>query len=83
AEVLQTNATYLSQVINQQYECNFNDYINQLRVNEAVLILKNDLDKKKTIDMISDMAGFSSKTTFYAAFKKFTGITPSFFQKSV
>jgi len=81
--MLDTNANYLSQFFNNHLKTNFNDYINEYRVKEACHIFKNDTLMKYTIDQVADMVGFSSRSTFYTTFKKFTGITPSFFQKNV
>ena len=81
--MLDTNVNYLSQYINNQLQTNFNDYINSYRVKEACRIFKNDTIMKFTVDQVADMVGFSSRSTFYTTFKKFTGITPAFFQKNV
>ncbi|MEI6753961.1 MAG: AraC family transcriptional regulator [Paludibacter sp.] len=83
ARQLDTNVNYLSQFINNHLKTNFNDYINEYRVKEACRIFKNDTIMKYTVDQVADMVGFSSRSTFYTTFKKFTGITPAFFQKNV
>ena len=83
ARQLDTNVNYLSQFINTHLKTNFNDYINEYRVKEACRIFKNDTNMKYTVDQVADMVGFSSRSTFYTTFKKFTGITPAFFQKNV
>jgi len=83
ARQLDTNVNYLSQYINNNLKTNFNDYINEYRVKEACRIFKNDSNMKCTVDQVADMVGFSSRSTFYTTFKKFTGITPAFFQKNV
>jgi len=83
ARQLDTNVNYLSQYINNNLKTNFNDYINEYRVIEACRIFKNDSNMKCTVDQVADMVGFSSRSTFYTTFKKFTGITPAFFQKNV
>ena len=83
ARMLDTNGNYLSQYINNQLQTNFNDYVNSYRVKEACRIFKNDASMKFTVDQVADMVGFSSRSTFYTTFKKFTGITPAFFQKNV
>ncbi len=83
ANLLNTNTTYLSQFLNNQLETSFNDYINLYRIKEACRIFKNNTELKYSIEQVADMVGFSSRTTFYAAFNKFTGITPAFFQKNI
>ncbi|MEI6139748.1 MAG: helix-turn-helix domain-containing protein [Mariniphaga sp.] len=77
---LRTNTTYLSQVFNQQYKVPFHDYINELRVKEACRLLVTNDDKNITIDHIIPMAGFSTKSSFYGTFKKFTGVSPVHFK---
>ncbi len=80
AEKLETNRTYLSQTINSEYE-NFSEYVNRLRVIEACRIIQNGLDPRLSIDHVYSLVGFASRTTFYAAFKKYTGVSPSRFRK--
>jgi PAS domain S-box-containing protein len=80
AEKLDTNKTYLSQVINSEYG-NFNEYLNKLRVIEACRLIQHGLDPKFSIDHLYSKVGFSSRTTFYATFKKFTGVSPSRFRQ--
>lgn len=81
ASMLGTNYTYLSQLINQQYSLNYNDYLNNMRVKEACYMLTGRKDKNLTIDMIASKVGFSTKSTFYVAFKKFTGVSPAIYIK--
>lgn len=71
----------LSKAINDQLNVNFFDYVNSFRVEEARQLLGNPEMRKFTVEHIGRQAGFSSKTTFYRAFKKQCGITPSKFQK--
>jgi len=66
----------LSQVINEKTLLNFNDHINFYRIEEAKHILASDEVNKMTIDAIALKAGFNSKSPFYQAFKKHTGMTP-------
>lgn len=69
-----TNKTYLSQVINREFNKNFNDFINELRIEHAV-----DLIQKENINLsgIYDLSGFNSSATFYRAFKKYKGVSPT------
>ena len=74
---------YISQLISNNSELNFNEFINKLRVKESKKMLQ-DLDfDNYTITAIGLESGFNSKTSFYAAFKKFTNKTPVEYRKSV
>lgn len=81
AENLKISNSLLSQIINQGSGCNFSDYINQLRVSKAKEFLKDAAFQNYTIESIGLECGFNSKSTFYAAFKKFTNLTPVEFRK--
>jgi AraC-like DNA-binding protein/exonuclease VII small subunit len=81
AKKLNTNRTYLSQIINEKTSTNFNNFINKYRVLEAQICLLNDEIKAYNIEGIAQTVGFSSKSTFNGAFKKFTGLTPSEFMQ--
>lgn len=82
ADMLDTNTSYLSNLINTQFKTNFNDYINSFRITEACEILKSPEANKLSIEQITDLVGFTSRRTFYLAFKKFTGVTPALYQKN-
>ena len=75
--------SYLSQIFNTHSALNFNDYINQLRVKEVEQMLKNKDYEMYTILAIGLESGFNSKSSFYAAFKKFTKQTPAQYKKLV
>lgn len=83
AEETNLSTGYISQLINQHSNLNFNDYINKLRIEEAKKILANDDFKNYTIHAIGLETGFNSKSSFYASFKKYTQLTPSEYRKSV
>jgi AraC-like DNA-binding protein len=70
----------LSQVIHVCFNQNFNNYINQYRVEEAKLLFANDEKNKKSIFEILLDSGFNSKSAFNYSFKKITGITPKEFR---
>jgi AraC-like DNA-binding protein len=77
--VLDINPNRLSQAINEKTGLNFKDYINSYRVEEAKLLLSSPEFQKLTIEAIAEKAGFYSKSPFYTAFKKHTGMTPKEF----
>jgi PAS domain S-box-containing protein len=75
---LNTNRTYLSQIINDTFNTNFSSLINEYRIREAEqqLLINN---KKLTMEAIALECGFSSKSAFYSAFRKKKGKTPTEF----
>ncbi len=83
AEMLETNRTYLSRIINNEYQCNFNKFINSYRVQEARRLLIQDDYKNLTLEGIAREVGFNSRSAFNIAFKDVTGIAPSYFRESV
>ncbi len=78
---MQMGTSSLSKLINENFEGNFSDYINQLRVEEAKKALLNTEFNNYTIVAIGLECGFNSKSTFYTAFGRITGKTPSEFRK--
>ncbi len=77
---INTNRTYLSRLINEQYKCNFNEFINELRIKEAIRMLADHKFDHISIEGIGTMAGFTNKVTFHSNFKRQVGITPSYFR---
>jgi len=82
AEKISTSPNYLSQVINEQLQMNFFDYVNSYRVETAKQLLIKPLPHTHTILDIAMESAFNSKSAFYNAFKKQMGITPAEFKKS-
>jgi len=81
SEKVNIPAHYLSQIINEKLDCNFLDFVNSYRVEEAKRKLKDAKYSHYTILSIAYDAGFNAKSTFYAAFKKHAGMTPSQYRK--
>ena len=79
ANRLNTNTTYLSRTINLKYDLNFSNFLNSYRIDEAKKIILSDSKKTYSFEGIAKTVGFSSKSAFYNAFRKFTGKTPSEF----
>jgi AraC-like DNA-binding protein/Flp pilus assembly protein TadD len=82
AAELKTNKKYISQVINEEFSTNFNNLINKYRIKEARRLLLSEESKKLSLQGIAENCGFNNRATFNAAFKKFTGVTPSFYMNS-
>lgn len=83
ADLLKVSRQYLTQVINEKMECNFNDYINAFRVDEFKQRSKNTEYKNYTLLALALDSGFNSKTSFNTIFKKHTGMTPSQYRKTI
>lgn len=82
ATVLGSNANYISQTINANTNLNFNDFINQYRVEESKKRLLDEKYNHLTIEAIGNSVGFKSKATFYNAFKKYVELSPKAFIKT-
>ena len=76
AQKLETNAAVISKTINQGFHQNFNDFINQYRIEEVKKAFDFGEHKKSTLLGIAFDAGFNSKATFNRSFKKNTGFSP-------
>jgi len=66
----------LSQLINDEFNVNFYDFINKYRVEDAKKLLRAETRNPKMLAVAYEV-GFNSKATFNRVFKKFTGLTPS------
>ena len=77
AEKLGISAGYVSQIINTITGDNFANYINQYRVEAVKEMISNSEYENYNLLAMGLESGFTSKTTFYKAFKKVTGQTPN------
>lgn len=74
---------HVSQVINEKLQKGFFELLAQYRVEKAKSIIAGDKNNKLTVEEISEMVGYNSKTAFNNAFRKLSGKTPSEFRRSV
>ncbi|WP_421568075.1 helix-turn-helix domain-containing protein [Stenotrophomonas sp. PD6] len=70
--------TRLSQLLNDNNQTSFKQYLAQLRVVEAKALLRQV--PPKPLELVAEQAGFQSMSTFHSAFKKHEGITPAAFR---
>ncbi|MBT3245026.1 MAG: AraC family transcriptional regulator, partial [Bacteroidetes bacterium] len=77
AKMLNINHSYLSGIINRHFGCNFTTYLNQYRIVEATRLLDEGILEKYSIEAISKMVGYQSKSAFYRAFREQKGSTPT------
>lgn len=71
----------LSGVINKEMYMNFNNFLNKYRVAEAKERLRDPEENRYVILKVAYDVGFNSKSSFNAAFKKFTNMSPSQYRK--
>ncbi len=81
AELTGSSSNHLSQVINGQLETSFFDFVNGYRVKYAQSLMAEE--NCKTILDIALEAAFNSKSAFYGAFKKNTGLTPAQYRRDL
>lgn len=74
---------HLSRIINEHFNQNFFDYINQFRVNEFIRRLPDPKYSNYSLLAIAFDCGFNSKTTFNRYFKKAIGLTPSQYKNKI
>lgn len=82
ARHLRLSPQHVSRLINAGIGSSFNDYLNRLRVEEACRILSGPDGASRKIGALAGDCGFGSPSVFYAAFRKFTGRTPSEYQRT-
>lgn len=81
AAMVELSGHQLSQLLNDNLGKSFNTYINGYRIKEACeMVLKNN---SFTLEAVGYEVGFNSKSAFFSAFKKFTGLTPKQFKEQL
>ena len=79
---LNTNTSYLSYIINKEFNQSFKQYITELRIEYLIKKLtKESKYKNYTIKSLGEEIGYTNASAFTRAFKKYKGITPSEFIK--
>ncbi len=69
----------LTSLLNHHYNLRYNDFINGYRIRYILSQFKEGKLKEFTMEAIAFEAGFTSRTTFFTAFKKYTGKNPTQF----
>jgi len=68
---------HLSALLNKVYGVRFNDFINQYRIKHITNNFNQSGWNQMTLEGIASEVGFNSRTTFFNAIKKSTGLSPS------
>jgi len=80
AKLLEINRTYVSETINAHFGNSFRVVLNKLRIDDARYMLVSDEFEHYSIEGIAISSGYRNLSSFNVAFKKETGITPSYFK---
>ncbi len=83
ANMLDMNHRYLSYILNNHYQLSFPDFVNGYRIRYILERIKAGDFKMLKLQAIATDAGFTSRTTFHNAFKKYTGTNPSQYIKEL
>lgn len=75
-----TNRTYVSSCINHHSGVSFSDFIHRYRIEYAMTILAKD--KETSMAEVAELSGYKSGNSFYKAFVKINGITPTKWMES-
>ena len=72
---LYSNKTYISRVINDSFNLNFNQFVNRFRIEEAKRLYKENTSL--SINKLCTSSGFGSIATFTISFRLFAGLSPA------
>ncbi|UKS24580.1 response regulator [Paenibacillus sp. HWE-109] len=70
---------YISRKFKQEFEVNLSDYLGQIRMSKAKVLLRNP---HLRISQVAEMVGYQDEKYFSKVFKKSEGMTPNEYRKS-
>ena len=82
AKEIDMSPRLISSCINKNIGVNFNEWVNNYRVDYALSIITSDFDNLLSIEGIGSDSGFKSRSAMYTAFKKKLGNSPGHFRKN-
>lgn len=68
-----TNRTYLTRLLNEEYGCGFSEYMARKRIEYACELIQND--RELSLEQVAAMSGFMHGATFSRTIKQYTGMT--------
>ncbi len=83
SEILKTNRTYISKLINEEFGKNFSEFVNEYRIEEAKNLLLDKNYNLFTIEHIAEKSGFGSVNSFTRVFKEIVGMPPGKFKEQI
>lgn len=82
ASAMECSTVKMSQLLNMYGEQNYYDFVNRYRLEEFKSRLQNPRYGNYTLVALSELCGFK-KSSFFSAFRKFEGMTPSEYLKKI
>ncbi len=79
ASYVYLSPSYFSKVFKDEMHCNFNSYLNRLRIEKSKQLL---LSENVRLVEVSGLVGFEDQSYFSKVFKKLTGVSPGKFRES-
>jgi AraC-like DNA-binding protein len=77
SEIVNIPKHYISEILSGHLNTNFQDFINEYRIEEFIKLYSNPENDHFSVMGIASSVGFKNKATFNANFKKFKGISPT------
>lgn len=78
ADEFQLHPTSISRLFKEEYGVKFVDYVNEIRVGQAIALMERT---ELPVHKIAQEVGFVHSQTFIKMFKKITGLTPGSYRK--
>lgn len=76
SRILNTNRTYVSKLINEEFNCPFSDFVNRYRIDEVKYLISQLDGEHLTLEKLAEKTGFTSAASLIRVFKQFERITP-------
>jgi PAS domain S-box-containing protein len=73
----------VGEILKKCEDKSFSEFVNAYRVQAVIAMLKDPENQNITIEAVSQMCGFNSKSVFHNVFKKETGKTPKAFLEEI
>lgn len=83
ADQMEIHPNHLSWLLNERKGRNFNEFVNQLRVEHFKQLAADPSNQHISLVGLAYESGFNSKTVFNTFFKREVGMTPSAYLKSI
>ncbi len=83
SQILGTNRSYVSALINNGFNCSFNEFVNRYRINEAKKLMDKNSSEHFSLNYIAENVGFGSLGTFIRVFKATEGTTPGNYRENL